>query len=203
MGLVQALLHSLPENPAVRANGRKQHFHITEYCPQILNLSPPLLACGTAAVLSLGSSIPSKAAVMAHFFSPLFNSKSCLQVEPGSAVSLLLLRAMRYTWGALVFGQVDSSVGFVSAAQHPKAAVDFPHLCCAGSFQTYLGSSVPRASLEALCPVHSWRSTLTLLHRGENTVIKVCLCMRIFIYCTYWQAREIEVLCPKLQRIKF
>lgn len=128
MGLVQALLHSLPENPAVRANGRKQHFHITEYCPQILNLSPPLLACGTAAVLSLGSSIPSKAAVMAHFFSPLFNSKSCLQVEPGSAVSLLLVRATRYTWGALVFGQVDSSVDFVSAAQHPKAAVDFPHL---------------------------------------------------------------------------
>lgn len=102
-------------------------------------------------------------------------------------------------------GQVDAGVDFVSAAQHSKAAVDFPQLdavsvpcrllpgipwflCAQGT----LGSPVSRSLLEV--HVHP-------VHRGENIMVKVCLCMHIFIYCTYWQARE--VLYPKPQRIKF
>lgn len=50
----------------------------------------------------------------------------------------------------------------------------------AGSFHMYLGSSVPGTSLETLCPIHTWRSTLTLLHGGENIMVRVCV-LRAFL----------------------
>lgn len=185
MGLVQALLHSLPGDPAVRATGRKQPFHISENYPRILNLSLPFLAHGTAAVPSLGSRTPLQSSGGGSLFSPLFNSKSCLQVEPGSSGSLLPLRAMLYTLGALVLGQVDAGVDFVAAAQHPKAAVDFPQLDATSAPCRLLpdlpwflcAQGIPGSpASHSLLEVHAHP-----VHRGGNAMVKVCLCMHILI----------------------
>lgn len=54
-------------------------------------------------------------------------------------------------------------------------------LLCAGLFQTYLCSSVPGASLETLCPIHTRWATLTLVHGGEKTTISACL-LSLFLW---------------------
>lgn len=104
----------------------------------------------------------------------------CLWVEPGSLGCLFALhsntkaKTASESPGAWPGGHNHSRArGCVSSWSSRNYPWGTPThwtlgLLCAGLFHTYLCSSVPGASLETLCPIHTRWPTLALVHRGEK-----------------------------------